>query len=194
LFRTLKAVNPSCCCEKILINVVVKSWAAGNLGNTNEQDEESGGVLESHGNSRKSYLQELMGEANMEGLEISSKFKFLLDTIEKASSKRILIFLSWYVNSALYYSSDLTVNGFFYTVNCTITTVNGRFSTVISPLNKFFLTVTGGLQTVNGYACSVFYILMFHVGALPFRCWVGTLRRATLNNVQTMVFFSSMAP
>lgn len=114
----------------ILINIVVKSWAAGNLGNATEDEEESGGVLESHGNSRQSYLANLMKEANMEGLEISSKFKFLLDVIAKASSKRILIFSSWYVSLSLYFCRIVTVNGFFNTANGYLTTVNVLFSTV----------------------------------------------------------------
>jgi hypothetical protein len=82
-------------CSIILTGIVVKSWAAGNLGNEDEDDEEAGGILESHGTSRKTYLADLMEEADISKIEGSSKFQFLMDKIGHTNTKRILIFSSW---------------------------------------------------------------------------------------------------
>jgi hypothetical protein len=37
-----------------------------------------------------------MEDVEVEGLEISSKFKFLLETFKKYDTKRLLVFSSWY--------------------------------------------------------------------------------------------------
>jgi len=64
----------------------VQKWAKGNENNDNKDDK----------HQRKTYLQEVVQEADISTWEASSsKFEWMLDKLRTTTGKKILVFSSW---------------------------------------------------------------------------------------------------